>query len=87
MRVFVAIAALTLVSASSGGKPVMAAETQAKPGERVVCKLRLRTGTRFKSKICKTVDQWEEMAEQGRSGIKEMVDRPHVTVCGPSGCD
>lgn len=87
MRIIAALVALVLISTGYNYSPANAAETEAKGGDRVVCKLKQRTGTRFKNKICKTADQWEEMAEQGRSGIKEMVDRPHVPICGPNGCD
>lgn len=87
MRILSVAIAVALVSGSSWSEPVAASAAGAEAGERVVCKLRQRTGTRFKTKICKTLAQWEEMAEQGRSGIKEMVDRPHVPICGPNGCD
>lgn len=87
MRFIVLFTGLALAVTGPVAPSAKAAASVAKSGERVVCKHRQRAGTRFKSKICKTVDQWEEMAEQGRSGIKEMADRPHVPICGPNGCD
>lgn len=65
-----------------------ASATQAKPDEdRMICKYRQETGTRFRSKVCKTAAQWDEMAEQHRSGAKELVDRPQILICGPqAGC-
>lgn len=49
-------------------------------GDRMICKYRQETGTRFKTKVCKTAAQWEEMAEQNRAGLKELVDRPQIEV-------
>lgn len=59
--------------------PLSAAE---KPdsADRMICKYRQETGTRFKAKMCKTAAQWEEMAEQNRAGLKELVDRPQIEV-------
>lgn len=48
--------------------------------DRMICKYQLQTGTRFKTKVCKTAAQWEEMAEQNRAGLKELVDRPQIEV-------
>lgn len=55
--------------------------------ERMVCKYQLQTGTRFKTKVCKTAAQWEEMAEAHRKGLTDLVNRPQIPVCGPKGCD
>jgi hypothetical protein len=59
--------------------PVQAASND-EAGERMICKYRQETGTRFKAKVCKTAAQWEEMAENNRSGLKEMVDRPQIEI-------
>lgn len=48
--------------------------------DRMICKYRQETGTRFKSKTYKTAAQWEEMAEQNRAGLKELVDRPQIEI-------
>lgn len=87
MRLLAAAAVLGLAMTGSFVVSPSVADAEVKAGGKIICKHRVRTGTRFKTKICKTAEQWEEMAEQGRSGIKEMVDRPHVPVCGPNGCD
>ena len=64
-----------------------AAVAKADDGDKMICKYRAQTGTRFKTKVCKTAAQWEEMAEQHRAGAKELVDRPQILVCGPqTGC-
>lgn len=59
--------------------PLSAAE-KADSADRMICKYRQETGTRFKAKVCKTAAQWEEMAEQNRAGLKELVDRPQIEV-------
>lgn len=46
------------------------------PKDRMVCKRTQRTGTRFYDKICKTVGQWEAIAEEHRRGLAEQVNRP-----------
>lgn len=67
--------------------PSSVAHAKAQDGDKMICKYRLQTGTRFKTKICKTVAQWEEMAEQHRAGAKELVDRPQILICDPkTGC-
>ncbi|WP_349024112.1 hypothetical protein [Sphingorhabdus sp.] len=50
------------------------------PGERMICKYSHETGTRFRTKTCKTAAQWEEMAENNRANLKEMVDRPQIEI-------
>jgi hypothetical protein len=56
------------------------ADNKADSADRMVCKYRQETGTRFKAKVCKTTAQWEEMAEQNRAGLKEIVDRPQIEI-------
>lgn len=46
--------------------------------DKVICKARKRTGTRFTTKICKTVAQWDAQAEEHRRNIAEQVNRPIV---------
>lgn len=56
--------------------------------DRLVCKHRKKTGTRFTTKICKTAAQWDRMAEEHRAGLRDLVDRPQAKICGPqTGCD
>jgi hypothetical protein len=50
------------------------------PGDRMVCKYRQKTGTRFKTKICKTVDEWEALSEQSRRDANEMINRPVISI-------
>jgi hypothetical protein len=57
--------------------PLSAAEKDG-AADRMICKYRQETGTRFKTRVCMTAGQWEEMAEQNRAGLKELVDRPQI---------
>lgn len=49
--------------------------------DRLVCHYMMRTGTRFKSKTCRTVAQWEKMTEENRKAASEMIDRPFIFDC------
>lgn len=64
--------------------PVLAAdpadEATVNAKDRIVCKRAQRTGTRFKKETCKTVAQWEAMAEQHRRDLSETVNRPQVEI-------
>jgi hypothetical protein len=64
-----------------------AADNGSQDGDRMICKYRQQTGTRFKTKTCKTAAQWEAMAEEHRNALKQIVDLPQIKVCGPNGCD
>lgn len=83
------LACFAVVALALGLPPLPgdAVSANSEDGEKMVCKYQLQTGTRFKKKVCMTAAQWEEMAEQHRSGAKELVDRPQILVCGPNGCD
>jgi hypothetical protein len=68
------VAALALVSPAPG----RAEPTASIPEDRMVCKYQAVTGSRFKTKICKTEKQWEEIREQNRRDLKETIDRPVI---------
>lgn len=86
MRFVAIISGLALI-AGAPVVPVGSAAAKAEDDSKMICKYRLQTGTRFKTKTCKTAAQWEELAEQHRNGLKETVDRPQILVCGPqNGC-
>ena len=59
--------------------PLSAAERDCS-ADRMICKYRQETGTRFKTKMCKTAEQWDEMTEQNRAGLKDLADRPQIEV-------
>lgn len=86
MRIFLAVATLAL-GLSTGTASIANSEgPKAVSGNKIVCKHRRQTGTRFTKKVCKTEAEWEAMAENHRAGLKELVDRPQIKVCGPNGC-
>lgn len=81
MRVFLAIAAFglsfpapALVFANSGNSEAI------DDGQKIICKERRKTGTRFTSKTCRTAAQWDKMAEEHRANAKEMIDRPQIDI-------
>lgn len=60
--------------------PVAAAGKDEDAGQKMICKHKQQTGTRFKIRTCMTAAQWEEMAENNRANLKEMVDRPQIEI-------
>jgi hypothetical protein len=66
--------------ASAPSGEVVGAYAAAESDEKEICKYRQKTGTRFKSKECRTAKEWEEMAENNRAGLKEMTDRPQIEI-------
>lgn len=50
------------------------------PKDKMVCKRTQRTGTRFYDKTCKTVGQWDAIAEEHRRNLNETVNRPQVEI-------
>ena len=81
------LVSITAFAALLSVAPAANVHASEKSEERMVCKYQLQTGTRFKTKVCKTAAQWEEMAEAHRKGLNELVDRPQIKVCGPNGCE
>jgi hypothetical protein len=81
-----AAAATVAIMATPAGHASSSPKAKA-DGDRMVCKYRQETGTRFKKKTCMTAAQWEEMANNHQAGLKETVDRPKILICGPqTGC-
>ena len=85
MRTPTLLALAALLAPLALSAPAAANEVQ--PEQKMICKYRMQTGTRFKTKTCKTAAEWEEIAEANRNALKEAVDRPQIKVCGPNGCD
>ncbi len=86
MRLFKLMLLSALAVSTMSPTPALASN-DAEDGGKMICKYRLQTGTRFKTKMCKTAAEWEAVAEANRNGLKEMTDRPQIKVCGPNGCD
>ena len=41
--------------------------------DRIVCKSKPQTGTRFRTKTCYTAAEWERIAEENRRAMKDML--------------
>ena len=78
---------VAMVAVGTSLVPAESLRASNEDGERMICKDQLQTGTRFKTKICKTAAEWEAMAEAHRKGLTELVNRPQIKICGPKGCD
>lgn len=46
---------------------------------KLVCQYMMRTGSRFKTKTCRTAAQWERMTEENRKSASELIDRPAIS--------
>lgn len=57
-----------------------AAETASEDKSRLVCRREMKANSRFSTKICKTVAEWEERAETARRAFGEVQDRPVVDI-------
>jgi hypothetical protein len=73
--------AMALSAASVDADPAAKTPTRAK-ADKLQCKNKPATGTRFPSKTCRTAEQWEMIAEQNRRAAGEMVDRPALNPPG-----
>ena len=56
----------------------VAAKDKPKSPDDVICKTDAKTGTRFRTRDCRTRAQWEAQAEQQMRDAKEMIDRPVI---------
>jgi hypothetical protein len=71
--------AIALVLSTSYAPLVHAYDGEAAQSEdRLICKHRKMTGTRFTTKTCKTAAQWERIAEESRAAANEMINRPII---------
>ena len=63
--------------------PMARDQTPAYADDKIVCKGETRINSRFKTKVCKTRAQWEELRVQQQLDAKEMVDRPQIDTDRP----
>ena len=70
------------IIALSGFSAVAVAETTppTKEADEVVCKSSAKTGTRFRTKTCRSRAQWERMAEEAKRSYSETRDRPTIEI-------
>jgi hypothetical protein len=71
--IFAIIAAPAIAAAdpSAPGDPVA-------DGEKIICKGKPSTGTRFATRKCMTKAEWEAMSEQHTRAAKEMFSKPTI---------
>jgi hypothetical protein len=69
-------ALLASVPAVSGSAAEPSVEE--KQNEKLVCKTKPKTGTRFPTKTCRTVEEWSEIAEASKRSAAEMADKPVI---------
>lgn len=76
---------LFLISAIAVSLPAIASHSAqtnsaSDPKNKTVCKGSQRTGTRFASRTCRTVREWEELEEQNKRGASELINRPQIEI-------
>ncbi len=68
-------------NAETPASPATTPPQVAKPDDsRLVCRRESQPNTRFKTKICKTVAEWESQAEAARQAFAETQQRPMVSI-------
>ena len=61
--------------------PAQAQEQKpAKAKDAMVCKYQARTGTRFRTKTCRTRSNWDEMEEAARLQAQEELNKPTISI-------
>lgn len=71
-------AGLTIMAAPPSHAESETADTATASAERLVCKYRQQTGTRFKTKICKSAAQWDKSSETARREAAELINSPKI---------
>jgi len=74
----IAMASPVAGQGKESGDITVTARDQEAEEQVVVCKYQANTGTRFKTKNCRTKLQWEQLRIQQQRDAKEMFDRPTV---------
>ena len=64
-------------AAQVGGPTV---KTSREGGDRLVCKRQAKANSRFTTKVCKTVDEWDDQAETARQAFADEQQRPMVNI-------
>lgn len=65
---------------AAAAAPATTAERARADPDRLVCRREAKANSRFTTKVCKTVAEWEQRAETARQAFGEVQDRPVVDV-------
>lgn len=79
-RFTASMAAAALAAAGTAAQAAPSAYAKAADGDKLLCKFRTRTGTRFTSKMCRTVAEWDAIAEAAKLAFAEGQNRPSPNV-------
>ena len=71
---------VAIIALSGSAIAIVQASAPSEDSEKVVCKSSAKTGTRFKSKTCRTRAQWERMAELAKRSYGETQNRPVIEI-------
>ena len=81
-----ALVSLLGASALAVAFPAMATSPKQK-SEKMICKGQPTPGSRFRTRICHTSAEWDQIAEENRRSMQDMTTR-NIKACGPmTGCD
>lgn len=79
MGILLAAGGAAWAAESAPGSETTAA-AQDDPGDRVVCKKKTKPNSRFTTKECHTVAEWEEIRETARKAFADVQNRPMVNI-------
>ena len=79
-RLALALAGLAVALPASAQQPTNSSNEPIviKKDRKVVCKFEQNTGTRFQTRSCKTIEEWDAIREQQIRAAREMIDRSMV---------
>lgn len=78
MRLLPVFALLSLIALPSGA--AIAADAKSDGSQKVVCKSRATTGSRFQKRTCRTKAEWDALEEQMKRDVAEQINRPRISI-------
>ena len=73
--------ALILTGAPAPAFNAGSVEASDRAGDKVVCRSKPKTGTRFRTKTCRTVAEWEAIREAARRTMSEELQGRAINTC------
>lgn len=79
-KIALALAGLAVVSPVSAQQPTNASNEPIviKKDKKVVCKFEQNTGTRFQTRSCRTIEEWDAIREQQLRAAQDMINRATI---------